>query len=166
MSVENTMNERLTAQDNYFENFEVGAVYQHARGKTVTENDAVTICHMVMNSASAHFDDHLMKQLHDAKMAHVGESLVFGGVTISTVIGLAYQDTGEQVVRELSMDNIKLTGAVVHGSTLYAYTEVLGKEEGDEADVGMVSFRHYGVDQNNALVFQGDRKALIRKKYS
>ena len=41
MSVERTMNERLTAQDNYFEHFEVGAVYQHARGKTVTENDAV-----------------------------------------------------------------------------------------------------------------------------
>jgi len=49
MSIENSMNESLTGQDNYFESFEIGAVYQHARGKTVTENDAVTICHMVLN---------------------------------------------------------------------------------------------------------------------
>ena len=26
----------LTGTDNYFENFEVGAVYRHARGKTIT----------------------------------------------------------------------------------------------------------------------------------
>ncbi len=163
MSAINKMNERLTGQDNYFENFEVGAVYQHARGKTVTENDAVTICHLVMNSASAHFDDHLMKQMHQKKLAHVGESLVFGGVTISIVIGLSYQDTGEQVIRELSMDNIKLTGPVLHGTTLYSYTEVLSKEDADD-DSGVVTFRHYGVDQDKSLVFQGDRTALIRKK--
>ncbi len=165
MSIENSMNESLTGQDNYFESFEIGAVYQHARGKTVTENDAVTICHMVLNSASAHFDDHFMKKMHAAKLAHVGESLVFGGVTISLVIGLAYQDTGEQVIRELAMDNIKLTGPVLHGNTLYAYTEVLGKEDSGE-DAGTVTFRHYGVDQDQNLVFQGDRTALIRKKNS
>ncbi len=165
MSVESSMNENLTGQDNYFENFEVGAVYQHARGKTVTENDAVTICHMVLNSASPHFDDHFMKKMHAAKLAHVGESLVFGGVTISLVIGLSYQDTGEQVIRELSMDNIKLTGPVVHGNTLYAYTEVLSKAVTAD-DAGIVTFRHYGVDQDQNLVFQGDRTALIRKKNS
>jgi len=64
-----------------------------------------------------------MKKMHAVKMVPVGESLVFGGVTISIVTGLAYQDTGEQVIRELSMDNIKLTSPVVHGNTLYAYTE-------------------------------------------
>ncbi|BFM16930.1 MaoC family dehydratase [Maricurvus nonylphenolicus] len=156
-------NEHLTGSDNYFENFEVGAVYRHARGKTVTENDAVTICHMVMNSASAHFDDHLMKTMYDLKLAHVDESLVFGGVTISIVIGLAYQDTGENVIRELAMDNIKLTGPVLHGSTLYAYTEVLSKEDSEDG-AGIVHFRHYGVDQNNKLVFQGERSALVRKR--
>jgi len=165
MTAANSINESLVGQDNYFENFEVGAVYMHARGKTVTENDAVTICHMVLNTASAHFDDAIMKKMHAVKMVPVGESLVYGGVTISIVTGLAYQDTGEQVIRELSMDNIKLTSPVVHGNTLYAYTEVLSKEDTAD-DAGIVSFRHYGVDQDKNLVFQGDRTALIRKNKS
>ena len=158
-----SMNSQLTGNDNYFEDFEVGAVYRHARGKTVTENEAVTICHLVLNTASGHFNDHLMQDLHALKLSRVDKSLVYGGVTISIVIGLSYQDTGEQVIEEVSMDNLKLTNPVVHGSTLYSYTEVLAKEDKDDQS-GLVSFRHYGVDQNNKLVFQGDRTALIRKK--
>ena len=155
--------EQLTGNDNYFENFNVGDVYKHYRGKTVTENEAVTICHMVMNTASAHFNDDAMAKAHAAGHVHVGESLVYGGVTISTIIGLAYQDTGEQAIREVSMTGLRLMGPVLHGSTLYAYTEVLAKED-TEDNAGLVSFRHYGVDQNNVVVFQGDRTALIRKQ--
>ncbi len=158
-----TTDSTLTGNDNYFEDFEVGAVYKHARGKTVTENEAVTICHQVMNSAPGHFNDHLMAQAHAEGRIHVAESLVYGGVTISIVIGLAHQDTGEQVIRELGMDNIKLLAPVLHSNTLYAYTEVLAKEESDNA-AGKISFRHYGVDQNDNVVFQGDRVALMRKR--
>ena len=40
-----------TSPDNYFENFAVGQVIAHARGKTVTEMDNVLITNMVMNTA-------------------------------------------------------------------------------------------------------------------
>jgi len=148
---------QLTGSDNYFENFEVGAVYKHARGKTVTENEAVTICHMVMR----HFNDERMK---NAKFGN-GRALVYGGVTMSMVIGLAYQDTGEQVIKELELDNISMKHPVSHGDTLTAYTEVLAKsaDSDDQSNAGRVSFRHYGVNQDNKVVFQGDRVALIRK---
>ncbi|BFM15728.1 hypothetical protein R50073_19110 [Maricurvus nonylphenolicus] len=152
----------LTGNDNYFDNFEVGAVYKHARGKTVTENDAVTICHMVLNNASGHFDDHMMKTLFDQGQAHVDRSLVYGGVTMSIIIGLAYQDTGENVITEQGMTGLKLTSPVLHGDTLYAYTEVLSKEDVDDKS-GKVTFRHYGVNHRDQLVFQGERTALIAK---
>lgn len=157
-----TQSSSLTANDNYFENFKVGDVYRHARGKTITENEAVTICHLVMNSSAGHFNDHMVAQAYAAGKTHVGESLVFGGVTICITIGLAYQDTGEQVVREVSMDNIRLLGPVLHGDTIYAYSEVLSMEDSDD-DAGLVTFRHYGVNEKNTVVFQGDRTALIRK---
>ena len=155
--------EHLTGTGNYFEDFEVGSVIKHFRGKTVTENEAVTICHMVMNTASGHFNDHLMSESHKAGLSHVDESLVYGGVTISIVIGLAHQDTGEQVVREVGLDKIRLLGPVLHGDTLYAYTEVLAKDDSQD-DAGLVTFRHYGVDAKNNLIFQGDRTALVRKR--
>jgi len=81
------------------------------------------------------------------------------------VIGLAYQDTGEQVVKELELDNISMKYPVSHGDTLTAYTEVLAKDDDsdDPSGAGRVSFRHYGVNQDNKVVFQGDRIALIRK---
>jgi len=150
----------LTGSDNYFENFTVGAVYKHARGKTVTENEAVTICHMVMNTADGHFNDERMK---NAKIG-TGSAIVFGGVTMSIVIGLAYQDTGEQVIQELELDNISMKSPVSHGDTLVAYTEVLSKNDTEErTDAGKITFRHYGVNQKNKVVFQGDRVALVRK---
>jgi len=154
------LNHKLTGSDNYYEDFKVGTVYKHARGKTVTENEAVTICHMVMNTADGHFNDERMKL---AKVG-TGRAIVFGGVTMSIVIGLAYQDTGEQVIKELELDNISMKSPVSHGDTLVAYTEVLSKNEAeDRVDAGKITFRHYGVNQNNKVVFQGDRVALVRK---
>lgn len=152
----------ITGDDNYFDNFEVGQVFKHARGKTITENEAVTICHLVMNTASGHFNDDLMAQAHAAGLMKVSTSLVYGGVTISITIGLTHQDTGEQVISELGMDNVKLLEPVLHGDTLYAYSEVLEKQDCDR-ESGKIIFRHYGVNQDSQLVFQGDRSVLIRK---
>ena len=138
----------------YFEDFKVGDVFKHFRGKTVKESDAVTICNMVLNSASGHFNDHVMAD------TAVGESIVYGGVTISMVIGLTAQDTAGNAIRELGMDNIKLVSPVKHGDTLYAYSEVLDAASHDEG--GVVTFRHYGVNQKDRLVFQGERSVLLK----
>lgn len=153
----------LTGKNNYFEDFEVGTVIKHFRGKTVTENEAVTICHMVMNTAQGHFSDHYMLKFHEMGLTPIKESLVYGGVTISIVIGLAYQDTGEQVIKELGMDQLKLLGPVLHKDTLYAYTEVLSKSDTQD-NAGEITFKHYGVNHKNDVVFTGERTALIRKR--
>jgi len=142
----------------YFEDFDLGATYRHARGKTVKESDAVTICNLVLNTAEGHFNDHKMASLP------VGESVVFGGVTISMVIGLASQDTAGNAIRELAMNNIKLLSPVKHGDTLYAYSKVLEKERTEEG--GIITFTHYGINQNQTLVFQGDRSVLLKTKSS
>lgn len=140
----------------YFDDFAIGDIYKHFRGKTVKENDAVTICNMVLNSASGHFNDDMMAA------TAVGESIVYGGVTISMVIGLAAQDTAGNAIRELGMDNIKLLSPVKHGDTLYAYSEVLDTKPHEEG--GVVTFRHYGVNHKDKLVFQGERSVLLKKR--
>ncbi|BBB01424.1 putative dehydratase [Actinacidiphila reveromycinica] len=141
----------------YFEDFTVGDVYEHARGKTVTEMDGVLITNMVMNTAQAHFNAHSRE---GSAFPHV---LVFGGVTISMVIGLATQDTGEHALAELGLDRIRLRAPVTHGHTLYAYTEVLDKQDADRPDAGVVRFKHWGVNQDDVLVFEGERTTLIQR---
>lgn len=148
----------LTGKTNYFEDFKVGEVIRHARGKTIEGLENVLITHLVMNTAQGHFNEHAMKN------SPYGGRLSFGGVNFSLVMGLAMQDTGENALAELGMDNIRLMNPVVHGDTLYAYSEVLSVEDSDQADAGIVTFRHYGVNQDDKQVFQGDRRMLIKRR--
>ena len=151
----------LTSADGYFEDFEVGVLIRHARGKTVTEMDNVLITNMVMNTAHGHFNEDAMKK---AAQGIFGQRVVFGGINLSMVIGLAAQDTAEQCLRELGMDKIRLLSPVFHGDTLYAYTEVLEKSEGDRTDAGVVRFRHYGVNQDDNLCVDAERTVLLKRK--
>ena len=82
----------------------------------------------------------------------------------SIAIGLAAQDTGEQVLQELGMDKIRLKSPVHHGDTLYAFTEVLETSEADREDAGIIRFKHYGVNQHDKLVFEGERTVLMKRR--
>ena len=148
----------LTGKTNYFEDFKVGEVIRHARGKTVEGLENVLITNLVMNTAQAHFNEDSMKD------SPYGGRLSYGGVNFSLCMGLAMQDTGENALSELGMDNIRLMNPVVHGDTLYAYSEVLAVEDSDRDDAGVVTFRHYGVNQDDKQVFQGDRRMLIKRR--
>lgn len=151
----------LTSKNNYFDDFEIGQVIRHARGKTVTEMDNVLITNLVMNTAAGHFDEHLMKTAMKS-VPGFDTRIVFGGISFSMVMGLAAQDTAEQVVTELGLDKIRLKTPVHHGDTLYAYTEVIAKN--DDADTtGIITFKHYGVNQRDELVFEGERRARLKK---
>ncbi len=149
---------QLTSPDNYYEDFEVGQVIRHARGKTMTELLNVNITNMVMNTAQAHFNEDQMSK------TPLGKILCYGGVNFSLVLGLATQDTVENALAELELNNIELKTMVFHGDTLYAYTKVLEKRDSDQDDAGIVVFKHYGVNQNKELVAQIERTALIKRK--
>lgn len=151
----------LTSDDNYFEDFEVGRLMRHARGKTVTEMDNVLITHMVMNTAEGHFNEHAMKK--DAR-GIFAQRVVFGGINLSMVLGLAAQDTAEQCLAELTLDKIRLSHPVFHGDTLYAFSEVLERTDGDRPDAGVVRFRHYGVNQDDKLCVEAERTVLLKRK--
>lgn len=149
---------QLTGKHNYFEDFEVGAVMRHARGKTVTPLENVMTTNLVLNTADGHFNEHVMES------TAYGKILCYGGVNFSLVLGLASQDCIENALVELGLDNVRLSGPVFHGDTLYAYSDVLNKQDGDREDAGVVEFRHYGVNQRDELVVQVDRRALIKRR--
>lgn len=152
----------LTSPDGYFEDFAEGEVIRHARGKTVTEMDNVLITNMVMNTAEGHFNAHRMQggQGHGV----FTDRVVFGGINLSMVIGLAAQDTAEQAVAELGMTGIRLSHPVYHGDTLYAFSEVIAKEAGEDPATGIVTFRHYGINQDDKLCVTADRRVALRRR--
>src|SRR6266850_2598246 len=120
--------------------------------------EQVWITNVTMNTAEGHFNEHLMKS------SPWGQRLGFGGVTISMCIGLAAEDTAENALMELGLDKIRLKAPVHHGDTLYCYSEVLEKQDAQQPDAGIVRFRHYGVNQDDKHVFEGERIVLIKRR--
>ena len=80
------------------------------------------------------------------------------------VIGLAAQDTGEHVLEERGMDKIRLRAPVHHGDTLYAYTEVLETADAEIPDAGIIQFKHFGINQDDKLVYEGERTVLMSRR--
>jgi acyl dehydratase len=152
------MPDSLTGSANYFEDFTVGDRTRHARGTTVGELENQMLTKLVMNTAQAHFNEHAMKG------SPWGERIVFGLVTGSIVMGLATQDIAENALAELRLDKLRFTAPVFHGDTLYAYSEVLSKTEVEREDAGEVTFRHWGVNQEGKVVFEGERTVLIKRR--
>ncbi len=157
----------LTGDNNYFEDFKIGQVFKHARGKTMCEHDNVGITLQVLNTAEGHFNEDVMQKnalaLGDGRSGW-NSRIQFGGVTIAMIIGLAMQDTGENALRELKLDKIRLKAPVFHGDTLYAYSEVLTKDDAEQDDAGIVTFKHYGINQDDKVVFEGERTVLLKRK--
>jgi acyl dehydratase len=151
----------LTGSDTYFEDFEVGQIMRHFRGKTISELENVMITNMVMNTAQGHFNDHFMQTVGAKLYPRI---ISYGGVNLSIVFGLATQDTCENAIAELGMDNIKFSSPVGHGDTLYAITKVLEKRDADVDHAGIVRFLHVGVNDKNVVCVQGERTALIKRR--
>jgi acyl dehydratase len=156
---------KLTGKNNYFEDFEVGMAIRHYRGKTMTILENVLITNMVMNTAQGHFNEHMMASTPFGMTSEpFGKTVCFGGVNFSLVLGLACQDCCENALAELGLDNIRLSRPVVHGDTLYAYSEVLEKHDADRDDAGVIVFRHYGYNQHDEQVAQIDRRVLLKRR--
>jgi acyl dehydratase len=91
--------------------------------------------------------------------------IVFGLVTASLVFGLASQDTAEQALAELGCGGLRFTGPVHVGDTLYAYTEVVDLRPCDEReDAGIGEFHHWGLLDDDRVVFEGNRTVLLKRR--
>jgi acyl dehydratase len=150
----------LTGPTGYFEDFLVGQRIRHARGATIGEVENAMISKQVMNTAQAHWNEH-----HLTGGPLGSGRVVFGLVTASVVFGLASQDTAEQALAEVGCTGLRFRAPVHHGDTLYAYTEVESTQAApDRDDAGVVTFRHWGVSQDDRLVFEGVRTVLVKRR--
>ena len=145
----------------FFEDFSVGDRMRHPRGKTITDVEVASLCHMVMNTHQAHFNAPFMAATPFER------PIAFGGITAAIVVGLAMQDTGEHALAELALADVRFPAPVVAGDTLWALTEVLAVDDDDgREDAGRVTFRHWGLNQRDEVVFEGRRQVLVVRRGS
>jgi acyl dehydratase len=152
----------LTSPEGWYEDFDLGRKFRHARGATVGEVENGFISKHVMNTSDSHWNEDVMQ-----RRGYEDGRLVFGLITASMVFGLASQDTAENAITEMGCTGLRFLKPVHHGDTLYAYTEVVGREAAPErTDAGVVRFHHWGVNQEGVVVFEGERSVLVKRKSS
>lgn len=148
----------LLGATGWFEDFSPGQKIRHARASTIDEIEGSFIAKQVMNTAQAHWNDHIETGLGEGRV-------VFGLATASMVLGLASQDTTEHAITELGCDKFRFRSPVHHGDTVSAYSEVLSVDDApDREDAGIVVFKHWGVRHDDVVVFEGERTVLIKRK--
>ena len=143
----------------YLEDFEVGQVYRHWPGRTVTEADDTWFSLITMNQNPIHIDEHYASRLQH------GRRLVNGTFVFSLVVGMSVADMSLKAIANLEYEEVKHTGPVWHGDTLYAEStvlEVTGSQS--KPDRGIVYISTRGINQNGETVLTYRRKILTPKR--
>lgn len=143
----------------YLEDFEVGDVYEHRPGRTITENDNIQFSLMTMNAHPMHCDKNF------AAKSEFGQLLVNSGLSLAIVLGMTVNDVSAKAIANLGWKEIKLVAPVFCGDTLYAESEVLEvRESKSRPTQGIVTTRTRGYKQDGTLVMEFIRMSLIPKR--
>ncbi|HAA91473.1 MAG: dehydratase [Rhodospirillaceae bacterium] len=143
----------------YFEEFEVGDVYEHRPGRTITEADNSWFTLLTMNTHPLHFDEAY------AAKSEFGKPLVNSCLTLSMVAGMSVSDTSQKAIANLGWTDIKLTAPVFVGDTIYAESEVLEKRESKSRPTqGIVTIRTKGTKADGTEFMSYVRTMLVPKQ--
>jgi itaconyl-CoA hydratase len=143
----------------YFEDFEVGDVYEHPLGRTVTETDNIWTTLLTQNTAPIHFDAHYAAQ------TEFGRRLVDSTFTLALVTGQSVTDVSQNVMANLGWDEVRLPAPVFEGDTIYSRSEVLEcRASRSRPDVGIVTVRTTGFNHEGTVVITFKRTLLVYRR--
>jgi acyl dehydratase len=141
----------------WYEELDVGALYRHAPGRTVSEADNVFFSTLTMNPQALHLDGAW------AAEQPFGQRLVNSLFTLSTLVGLSVaQLTQGTIVANLGFSDVVFPKPVFHGDTLYAETVVLDKRlSASRPGAGIVTFEHTARNQHGDVVAVAKRSTMV-----
>jgi itaconyl-CoA hydratase len=146
-------------QGRFFEDFEVGDIYQHPLGRTITEADNVWFTLLTCNTNQMHFNNHYAEQ------STFGKALVNSGFTVALVLGISVSDVSQQAIANLSWDSINLSHPVFVGDTLYAESLVTEKRESASRPyAGIVTVKTRGLNQHGDVVMTWRRSVMVYRR--
>jgi itaconyl-CoA hydratase len=153
------MTEKQGWQGRFYEDFEVGDVYRHPLGRTVSEADNSWFALLTMNTNQIHFNAQY------AARSEFGRPLVVSTLTIAIAIGQSVTDVSQNVFANLQIDDVRLTNPVFAGDTLWSRSLVLEKRESrSRSHAGIVAVRTQTVNQEGVEVCTLRRSFYVYKR--
>jgi len=145
----------------YFEEFEVGAVYKHWPGKTVTEYDDHLFCLITMNHHPLHLDAHYAEQTTDFK-----RNVVVGNYVYSLLLGMSVPDVSGKAIANLEVESLRHIAPTSTATRSTArprcWTRTESKSK-DDPRRRYVETRGYKQDGTVVCVFR--RKVMVPKAF-
>lgn len=144
----------------WFDEFEVGQVFEHEIRRTVTEADNVWFSSATYNPAAIHIDAEYCKG------TEFGKPLMNSIFSLGLIIGLSVQETTlGTTVANLGMTDVRFAHPVFAGDTLRSRTTVQElRPSKSRPNAGIVTFLHQGFNQHNKEVVTCIRQALMLRK--
>jgi itaconyl-CoA hydratase len=143
----------------YLEDFQVGDIYEHRPGRTITESDNIQFSLITMNAHPMHCD------VNFAAKSEFGRLLVNSGLSLAVVLGMTVNDVSAKAIANLGWKEITLTAPVFCGDTLYAESEVLEvRASKSRPTQGIVTTRTRGLNQANVQIMEFIRMSLIPRR--
>ena len=143
----------------FFEDFEIGDVYQHPLGRTVSEADNTWFTLLTMNTNQMHFNEQY------AAKSEFGRPLVVSTLTVAIAVGQSVTDNTQNAFANLGWDEIRMTHPVFAGDTLYSESVVLEKRESaSRQHAGIVTVKTRTLNQDGDEVCSFKRTFYVYKR--
>src|SRR3981189_2852313 len=143
----------------YYDASEVGAVYRHWPGKTVTESDDHLFCLITMNHHPLHLDAHYAET-----STQFGRNVVVGNLIYSLLRGMSVPGVSGLAIANREVESLRHVAPTFHGDTIYGETTVLDKwESKSKDDRGVVYVETKGYKQDGTVVCLFKRKVMVPK---
>lgn len=143
----------------FYEDFEVGQLFRHPLGRTITDADNVWFSLLTMNTNPMHVD------YRYAAQSEFGRPLVNSAFTVALVVGQSVIDTSQNAFANLGWDEIRLSAPVFVGDTLYAESRVLElRDSRSRPHGGIVTVQSRGLNQDGVEVVSWKRTFFVYKR--
>ena len=144
----------------WFDELEVGMVFDHPIRRTITETDNVLFSCMTHNPALLHLDEEYMKG------TPFGQRLVNSAFTLGLMVGISVGDTTlGTAVANLGWDEVRFPNPLFHGDTIHVTSEVIDlRESKSRPEAGIVTFLHKAYYHKYELVASCKRSGLQLKR--
>ena len=144
----------------FYEQFEIGMVFNHPWSRTVTEVDNVLFSTLTMNPQPLHLDAEFAAQ------TEFGQRVVNSLFTLGLMIGMTVNDTTlRTTIANLGLADVRFPKPVFHGDTITVRTTVESmRESTSRPEAGLVEFRHSAYNQHGEEVASCRRTALMRRR--
>ena len=152
------MTTKTIERGHYFEDFELGQVFEHHWGRTISHGDNSLFTSVTMNFNPAYFNREYARSIgyRDVIVNHL--------LVMNVVFGLSVEDLSERAIAHLGYERMKFLATVYPGDTITSSSEVLSKRDTSRPDRGVVKFRTTGFNQRGEKVLEYERPVLIRKR--